>query len=133
MMTLNDLTQMPANASKRLPDYFDDRFMPITIGRHFERYEEFIRSIESGYQKETENYQNDLSRRNHLENILPLVPAEFVQGYCHYLSELDQRFLSLTYSTRRYPPLDEEPYLSQFWWERRPLVRTKWQATDEKA
>lgn len=130
-MSINDLVQLPENKNKQLPAYFDDRFMSIKVRRHLERFKELIDNIESGYKLEAENYQNDLARRLHLENIYPLVPAKFIQEYRRYLSELDQRFLSLTYSTRRYPPLDEEPYLSQFWWERRPLVRTKWQATGE--
>lgn len=120
LLTLRELSNMPESKEMRLPDYFDDRLLDLTIGQHLRRYEDFIRDVRNGYRLDISSYLNDLDRREHLEHISHLVPSEFEKEYRDCLSTLDSDFISLTGPYNSNTEVDLDSLTDEFWKVRHP-------------
>jgi hypothetical protein len=111
---LQSLRAIEASLSTEAP-------FPITFDGLIHRWDGFVKEVESGYLDTVDDYTNDLSTRDLLDQITKAVPHELGAKLTARLQPIDQR---LQRSTRH----DPDDRLGKFfnhgagwWWSRLPL------------
>ena len=76
---------------------YDEYSTSLPIQEHLKRWERFIKECEEGYADVIEEYLNDLSVRDILEEVGKILKEENSEAqheFYHHLQKLDERFKS---------------------------------------
>jgi len=91
----------------------------ITISYVMDKWSRFVTEVEDGYRLTIDDYTNDLTRRDFIQNVLNICPAnvdlkEWAAGW-------DERFVLATQTVNEplLPSLDDER--PDWWWFRMPV------------
>ena len=108
------LTSLEARLSQRA-------HFPITVERLFTTWRDFVDEVETGYEDSIDEYTNDLSARDIIDEVLASAPEHLRVKLLAVLSALDEKFQQAS-------RVDEDHVLRRFttprpgwWWSRLPL------------
>jgi len=90
----------------------------FTLDQLISRWEQFVAELSDHYPYSIYDYQNDLSIRDLLQEILEQAPPSIREKIIQRISPLDEQFRWLTYELNN--PLLEETNPHYWWWYRFP-------------
>lgn len=117
-----DLTTDEQDAIAALEARFSERaHYPITVEKLLSSWQRFVTEVEQGYDDSIDDYTNDLSTRDLLDDVLRAVPQDLSRTLLATIEPLDRRFQQATRA-------DDQHLIETFirpgegwWWSRLPV------------
>lgn len=85
-----------------------------------ENWSDAVADIERGYNLTIYNYENDISRRDSIDEVMQLLSEAGREAYAELLAPIDERFVQATFEV----PIPISPLaegsLERWWWRRVP-------------
>jgi hypothetical protein len=133
-MVVMDLTPTEHTLVAEIQARFSTRAQhPISLDKLLARWSRFVGQVEQGYQWSIDEYTNDLTTRNLIEEVLVAAPDDLRQKVEVIVRPIDERFAQAT-------SLDTKQRITEFikpydgwWWSRLPIKLVGTLAADLKA
>jgi hypothetical protein len=103
---------------------------PITFNKLIKLWGDFITEVETGYCSSIDEYTNDLTSRDLIDELLQAVPDSTRSKLTTQVDSLDQRFLRATQRDIRQLLGKRFKVGASWWWSRIPVLLTGTLASD---